>query len=84
MASLVGREFDPRPSCVPDLVNWYVSLLTNQAHGVRKSCGAYPERKKTSQMMPDLVNTQSWRYKTVVVIKCHQTTAKLNKVLHPD
>jgi len=59
-----------------DLVCWYCSLLTR--HTVyRRAAGNTPrtqKKKKPSEMKPEIVQTQSWRYKTIAVIKRQQQT----------
>jgi len=38
--------------------------------------GTHPEHKnKLSEMKPEIVQTQLWRYKTIVVMKRQQQTA---------
>ena len=51
-----------------------------QAHGVRKSCRELTQNnnKKTSELKPEIVEIQSWRYKTIVVIKRQQQTTISN------
>ena len=57
-----------------DLVNWYSSLLTKRSVCGRAT-GTHPEHtKNTSEMKPEIVQTQVWRYKTIVVIKRQQQT----------
>jgi len=54
---------------------------SHQAHGVRKSCRELTPNIKTSRvkMKPDIVQTQPWCYKTIVVIKRRQQTTISNK-----
>ena len=58
-----------------DLVNWYCGLLTRRTV-CGKSCRELTQNIKTSQvkMKPKIVQTQSWRYMTMVVIKRQQQT----------
>jgi len=52
-----------------------------QAHSVRKSCRELTQNnnnKKTSELKPEIVEIQSWRYKTIVVIKRQQQTTISN------
>ena len=58
-----------------DLVNWYCGLLTRRTV-CGKICRELTQNIKTGRvnMKPEIVQTQSWRYKTMVVIKRqHQT-----------
>ena len=51
-----------------------------QTHGVRKSCRELTQNnKKASAMETEIVQTQSRRYKTIVVIKRQQQTTISNK-----
>jgi len=54
-----------------DLVNWHISLLTR-----RTVCGraAGNTNTKPSEMKPEIVETQSWRYKTIAVTKRQRQT----------
>jgi len=52
-----------------DLVNWYCSLLIR-----RTVCGRAAGNTSRTQHKPEIVQTQSWRYKTVVVIQSQQQT----------
>ena len=60
--------------CYQDLVNWCCSLLTRRTVCGRAAGNSPKPRKKTSQLKPDIVQTQTWRYKTIVVIKRQQQT----------
>ena len=52
------------------LANWYCSLLTRRTVCGRAAGNTPRTHNKASEMKPDIVLTQSWRYKTTVVIKC--------------
>jgi len=75
---LVGLKIDsPLGLTKTVFIGTAAFLVTYHAHGVRKSCKYYPQRKANRVMIPDLVQTQSWRYKTTIVI--HKTPHKIKK-----
>jgi len=69
-SSLVGLEFDPRSGLTKTLLTGNVAFLQN-ARCVEELQGLCRTQNKSSQMIPDLVQVQSCRYKTIVVIKRH-------------
>ena len=52
-----------------DFVDWYCSLLTRRTVCGRAAGNTPRTQNKASDMKPDIVQAQSWRYKTTVVIK---------------
>jgi len=67
-----GRSrFDSRLSAgsYQDLINWYRSLLIR-----RTVCGRAAENTFRTQNKPEIVQTQSWRYKTIVLVQRQQQT----------
>ena len=73
---LVGREFDSRPGLTKTLYIGTAAFLPD-ARCTEELQGTHPEQQQkwTSEMKPEI---QSWRYKTVVVIKRQQQTTISN------
>jgi len=68
---LVGREFSTLGRVLPRPYK-LVLQPSCQAHGVRKSCREHINIP--SKLQPEIVQTQSWCYKTIAVIKRQQQT----------
>jgi len=68
-----------------NLVNWYCSLLIRRTVCRRAAGNTTRTQNKPSQMIPDIVWTQLWRYKTTVIIKRHQKSGgtRSQKVWEP-
>jgi len=66
---LVGREFSA--GTYQDLINSYCSLLTRRTVCRRVAWNTTRKPNKRDQIKAGFVQTQSWRYKTTVVIKRH-------------
>jgi len=60
-----------------DLINWYCSLLTRRTVCGRAAGNTLRTQKQTEwkSVNAEIVQTPSWRYKTIVVIKRQQQTA---------
>jgi len=63
-----------------DLVNWYCSLLTRRTVCGRAAGNTLRTQNRSKRNEIEIVQTQSWRYKNLVVIKCQQQTTITNKL----
>ena len=63
-----------------DLVNWYCSLLTRRTVCGRSAGNTISTQNRSERNETEIVQTQSWRYKTFVVIKCQQQTTMKKKI----
>jgi len=68
-------------NCVKNngFVNWYCSLLTRRTVCGRAAGNTLRTRNQSERNETEIAQTQSWRYKTLVVIKCQQHTTITNK-----
>ena len=62
-----------------DLVNWYCSLLIRRTVCGRAAGNTLRTQNRSERNETEIAHTQSWRYKTLVVIKCQQRTTITNK-----
>jgi len=62
-----------------DLVNWYCSLLTRRTVCGRAAGNTLSTQNRSERNATEIAQTQSWRYKTLVVIKCLLPTTITNK-----
>jgi len=58
--------------CYEDLVHWYCSLRTRRTVSTRAAGNIAGTQRKLGQIIPDIVQTQSWHYNTTAVIQRHQ------------
>jgi len=73
---LVGPRVRLSAGSYQDLINWYCSLLTGRTVCGR-AAGNTPRTQKQTEwirMNAEVVQTQSWRYRTIVVVKRQQQT----------